>query len=161
MIPPQSATSGSRVGVGSSFPCHGRCCAFMIFGMLGLSRMVFVALNIILMRHVLFRGSRFSAPSWRIGRYGMMSTQILTCLLLLVKHGCMVWISAYVAAYAKACSLLPPREPFSWSWTSRLVALEEDEASCKWRQAPVVNFSGGKPLLLSYSYVWPGIRAFS
>ena len=39
--------------------------------------------------------------------------------------------------------------------------MEEDEASCKWRRAPIVNLSDGEPLLLSYSYIWPGIRAFS
>ena len=129
--------------------------------MLGPLRMVFMALSIIFVGHSLFKGSRLSAPSWQIGRYGMMSTRFLTCFLLLVKHGCTVWIFQYAATYAKACSLRPTREPFIWSWTCKSAASGEEEASCMLRRAPTVIFSSGEHSLLSYRYVWPGVSALS
>ena len=113
------------------------------------------------LRLVSSQGSRLSAPTCKDRRYGLSKTLISTCLLILVQPGCMVWIFEYVATYAKACSLLPPREPSSWSWTCRPAAFGAEEACCALRQAHAVALSSGEPLLLSCCRDWPGISVLT
>ena len=112
--------------------------------------MVFIAFDNVFMSHIFSEGSRLSTPSWKDRRYGLTETLFLTCLLMLVRRGRMSWIFEHVATYVKACSLLPPREPFSWSWTCMPAALGDEEASCMLRQALAVDFGSGELLLLSY-----------
>ena len=111
--------------------------------------------------HVFSRGSCTSAPSWRSRRHGLHYAMFLLLgLLMHVQPNCMAWIFEYVATYATACSLLPPCEPFSWSWVCRPAALGEKEARCAIPQAPAVHFSSGELLLLSHSHVWNGVSDF-
>ena len=115
------------------------------------------------MEHVFIWGIRLSAPSCWHGTYGTRKTLSLTFLLMLVQLGCKIGILEYVATYAKACSLPPPREPFIWSWTCKTAASGAEKASCVLRRAPAVSFRSGSGefSLLSYRYVWPGVSALS
>ena len=153
-----SATSGSSLGVGCSFPCHGWCCINVIFGLLDFSLTDYMVSEDFFTEHIFSWGSRTSAPSWRPRGHGLhYAIFLLFGSLMLFQLNYMAWIFEYVATYATACSLLQPCEPLCWSWLCRPAALGEKEASCAIRQAPAVHSSSGELLLLSHSFVWNGI----
>ena len=155
---PLSATSGSSLGVGCSFPCHGWCCINVIFGLLDFSLTDYMVSEDFFTEHIFSWGSRTSAPSWRPRGHGLhYAIFLLFGSLMLFQLNYMAWIFEYVATYATACSLLQPCEPLCWSWLCRPAALGEKEASCAIRQAPAVHSSSGELLLLSHSFVWNGI----
>ena len=77
--PCPSATSGSSLGVGCSFPCHGWCCTNVIFGMLDFSLTEYMVSEDSFTELIFSWGSRTSAPSWRPRRHGL---HYAMCLLL-------------------------------------------------------------------------------